>query len=129
MKPGSFQEIPSQPHPAESGTHTKAAAAAFSAGTTCILAGKTSISIDPVKLEADKLVDIALSMSMRPVPSHAFDTKVLPALEDRAASPTSSSTNTSSSSSSSSSEFECGEGQGPGLRNPDLGLQSDHGGR
>lgn len=39
---GSFQEIPSQPHPAESGTHTKAAAAACSAGTTCILAGKTS---------------------------------------------------------------------------------------
>ena len=42
MEPGSFQEIPSQPHPAESGTHTKAATAACSAGTTCILAGKTS---------------------------------------------------------------------------------------
>ena len=40
--------------------------------------------MDPVKLETDKLVDIALSMSMRPVSSHAFDTKVLLALEDRA---------------------------------------------
>jgi hypothetical protein len=41
MEPGSFQEIHSQPHPASSGVHAKAAAAACSAGATCILAGKS----------------------------------------------------------------------------------------